>query len=106
MRMRVLREGTPTEDGRVITSNGTYWDEDVPLYSLHGMLVGRLTNLRREREGWITGEVQGVKISKGWALQAEIRAPLGTKMDDAGIAGKLVGAVIGDNPVWPGMRVS
>lgn len=106
MRVRVFREGVPSAEAkpRTIMPRGVTWREPIPVLDSRENLVGMLTNIRREADGWVTAE-SSVTLGTGVGLMPMVVAHGRMTFDLDAIAGRLVSARVGTNPVWPGMKV-
>lgn len=120
MRIRVFREARPTHDDRLVLPGAITWaGNPVPAMALPekvtkadgkygSWLVGTVTDLRREDEGWITGELRVSGFDpKGKVAQAALETVEYERTDDylAVRKARLAGVVLGDSPCWDDMVI-
>lgn len=96
-RIRILREGVRTTDGRVL--------EDLewpvlgmrPVMIADGRLIGHLSEYEKFDDGWWTALLTVVEDVQVTGLAAEADVDLTT--------GRLLGVVLGESPAWNDMWI-
>lgn len=115
MRARLYRENHPTIDGRLLRD--TIWrDERIPLMMLHLEresvydpfdIIGWVDTVRREDDGWVTGELHTDVTITGVGLACECDFDNADTIlkDDVLITttARLRAVVLGTRPTWEGM---
>lgn len=117
MRRRLYREGVATNDGRIL-ENTTWSDEPLPLPLMlitdpgspgperFPRLIGMVTEVRREEDGWVTGELTTQENLDGLACQAEFDQ-VEVVNQNADIikvsAARLRAVTMGQHPCWDDM---
>lgn len=111
MRRRILPEGIESVDARLLEPHAVVLPVDpIPLMrtpedSRDGhagaVLVGTVTEVRREEDGWITG-VTSVELEDGEALEADCGASiLDPEWPGRVLSTTLAAVTIGRTPCWP-----
>lgn len=117
VRARLYREDHDTTDGRRLER--TVWaDEPLPLLILrepdpkvgghYGSVVcGKVTDLRREDEGWVTGELHTEEPLTGLACEADFQGGGNHEWQDTHISvgARLRAVTLGTRPTWDGMWI-
>lgn len=107
MRVRLYREGVDTSDRRRLEH--TTWPEGHrPARLDTGELIGTVSELRREADGWVTGNLIVRVDPTGYACQAEfVSNGQFTYLRDTTIitGAKFQAVVLGHRPVWDGMTI-
>lgn len=57
-RRKLLLEGHDTEDGRCVAPRALRWDPMIPVRTRDGFTIGTVTDVKRDADGWLTGEVE------------------------------------------------
>ena len=114
MRRRIIPEGIESVDARLLKPHAVVLPVDpIPLMrtpedSRDGhdgaVLVGTVTEVRREEDGWITGVTSGGARGRGGVggrLRGQIAAQECTEDLMVIASTNLVGVTIGRRPCWP-----
>ena len=114
MRRRIIPEGVESVDARLLKPHAVVLPVDaIPLMRTPedardghdgAVLVGTVTEVRREEDGWITG-VTSVELEDGEALEADCGVMIAAQecTEDLMVIAStnLVGVTIGRRPCWP-----
>lgn len=114
-RHRIGREGVKTSHGLLLVEGGLTWsDEPVPLLIVEesagpghsgARLIGTVTDVRREAEGWITADLSDPR--SGYAPEMDCRGPLFDEVEVDGVRVvrrmTLMAVTLGKLPVWEGL---
>lgn len=121
MRIRLALEGTATNDGRLLQPDSLEWgDKQLPVRSGRHIggrnprteyrLVGTVQDVRRERDGWVTGDLwtAGDFDPRGVAAQVDLdlleEGPSTPELQVFKQA-RLRGVTLGTSPCWDGMVI-
>ncbi|HVQ18895.1 MAG TPA: hypothetical protein VMT27_07655 [Actinomycetes bacterium] len=104
-RVRLYREGHDTDDGRRIEQ--TQWS-DGPIPALfEARVIGTVTEIQREDEGWVTGELTTEENVAGLAAEADFD---NVEIDMTGEVSVITNArlravTLGRRPTWREMWI-